>query len=448
MKINRLPLALAILISINFGCKKYLDKKPDQELHTIESIADMQALLDYNLRINFNDVSALNVVSDDYFLSDAVFNARPEQDRNLYLWAGANVFAQSYNAWTAAYETVYITNVVLDACKLNRGKLEDSGLDQIQAQALFFRARTFLNIIGVWTPAYEKTTVDQVLGIPLRLNANFNEISQRASLSESFAQVVSDLKKAAALLPAKAISPVRASKAAAYGILSRAYLQMGNYKNAGAYADSSLQINNSLMDYNTLNTVASFPIDQLNEEVSFESRAAFAGPISQTRSLINPELYALYEANDLRKLIFFKASGTNLVFKGYYAGAVGLFDGVAVDELLLTRAESYAHTGKEASALADLNRLLKKRYVTGAFTDLQLTGAALLDRIKQERRKELLFRSIRWTDIKRWNKEGDQITLRRTVNGTTSSLPPNSLRYAIAIPDDVLELSGMAQNPR
>ena len=65
-----------------------------------------------------------------------------------------------------------------------------------------------------------------------------------------------------------------------------------------------------------------------------------------------------------------------------------------------------------------------------------------------ERRKELLMRGLRWMDLKRLNMEGAAITLTRTVNGQVYTLPPNDLRYALPIPEDVIAISGMQQNPR
>ena len=63
-----------------------------------------------------------------------------------------------------------------------------------------------------------------------------------------------------------------------------------------------------------------------------------------------------------------------------------------------------------------------------------------------ERRKELLFRGVRWVDVKRLNKEGYGISLQRTIDGQTYRLGPNSLRFALPIPEDVIAMSGMPQN--
>ncbi|WP_316801189.1 RagB/SusD family nutrient uptake outer membrane protein [Pedobacter frigidisoli] len=436
---------LILLMATGLGCKKYLDEKPDQKLATIQTTDDMQALLDYYLKMNFADPAVPNACVDDYYVTNEVFAARSVEDQNMYLWKGDHNFGASSSQWFSPYEMVYICNSILDALD----KFEPSATtNHIKAQTLFHRGRAFLNIIGIWTKPYNAATAATDLGIPLRVDANFNVVSVRASLAESYAQVLGDLKAALTYLPARDISVVRPSKGATYGMLSRTYLQMRDYINAGLYADSALQIQNTLMDFNSLTASANFPIAQQNIEVLFDSRAPTVAIASQTRALINPDLYNLYSANDLRKTVYFKASGTAYIFKGYYTGAASVFNGVATDEMLLTRAECYARANQITKALADLNNLLANRYKKGTFTAYaNQSPTALLALIKNERRKELIMRTLRWGDIKRWNMEGDEIPMSRTINGAQTVLQPNSLRYALPFPEDVISLSGMPQNP-
>ncbi len=103
----------------------------------------------------------------------------------------------------------------------------------------------------------------------------------------------------------------------------------------------------------------------------------------------------------------------------------------------------------------DLNTLLINRWkvdpVTGKTTYTSQTASdekEALDKILLERRKELLYRGLRWTDIKRLNKLGANISLTRIINGQTFTLPPKDLRFALPIPEDVISLSGMEQNKR
>ncbi|RYD93005.1 MAG: RagB/SusD family nutrient uptake outer membrane protein [Sphingobacteriales bacterium] len=385
--------ALLLSITALSACEKYLGEKPNQKLATIETLADMQALLDDFNKMNTGDPGVANAVSDDSYVTDEVFKARSVYDQNLYLWKGDHNFEPPAAQWSAAYEKIYVANTVLDA--------------------------------------------------------DFNKISTRATLGETYARITGDLKTAIMALPVTDISTVRPTKGAAYGMLSRIYLQMREYGPAKLYADSALAINSTLMDYNTLTAAANFPIARQNAEVIFDSRGVATGTGSQARALINPELYNLYQSNDLRKTVFFRLSGTAYIFKGYYAGAASLFNGIATDELLLIRAECLARANQLSLALKDLNFLLENRYKKGTYIAYQgLTQTELLNLIKQERRKELLFRMLRWGDIKRWNLEGDNMILSRTIDGKQTILAPNSLLYAISIPEDIIEKTGMPQNPR
>jgi hypothetical protein len=99
--------------------------------------------------------------------------------------------------------------------------------------------------------------------------------------------------------------------------------------------------------------------------------------------------------------------------------------------------------------MQDVNTLLKNRYKTGSF---QYYSAAsqqeALQLIIEERKKELVFRGLRFTDLRRLNKEGAGILLRRLANGSMFQLPPNDLRYTLPIPDDAIAGSKIVQNPR
>ena len=124
-------------------------------------------------------------------------------------------------------------------------------------------------------------------------------------------------------------------------------------------------------------------------------------------------------------------------------------NGITSDEFYLTRAECFSRANNANKALEDLNTLLSNRWKTGTYTPLaNLQGANLLNLILKERRKELIFRALRWNDIRRLNKEGFNITPIRNLNGTIYTLPPNDPRYALPIPPDVITLSGIPQNNR
>ncbi len=112
-------------------------------------------------------------------------------------------------------------------------------------------------------------------------------------------------------------------------------------------------------------------------------------------------------------------------------------------------AESYIRKGNIVEGLAKLNELSEKRWKIGTFIPFSAsTQEDALEIVLTERRKELILRGLRWTDIKRLNLQGKNIVLNRNVNGQSYNLQPNDLKYAIAIPEDIIKLTGMQQNPR
>jgi hypothetical protein len=122
---------------------------------------------------------------------------------------------------------------------------------------------------------------------------------------------------------------------------------------------------------------------------------------------------------------------------------------LATDEVYLIRAECFARAGDVVDALKDLNTLMAKRIKSAFFVPfIASTGTDALKLILTERRKELVMRGLRWTDLRRLNKEGYNIALTRVINGQTYTLLPNDPRYILPIPDDVIVFTGMQQNIR
>jgi len=195
---------------------------------------------------------------------------------------------------------------------------------------------------------------------------------------------------------------------------------------------------------------APFPIKLMNEEVIFQSTLANSTVIGSQRR-IEPTFYAKYDNSDLRKSCFFGTSAGLITFKGSYSGDVLCFSGLAVDEQYLIRAECYAREGSIDLAMNDLNSLMKKRWnsapgvIYPVFTAVDANEA--LTKILVEREKELFGRGLRWSDLRRLNRDPRFVkTITRTVAGVSYTLKPNSFQYTFPIPDDVILKTGIAQN--
>jgi hypothetical protein len=204
------------------------------------------------------------------------------------------------------------------------------------------------------------------------------------------------------------------------------------------------------MDFNELDLSATSPIPLYNSEVIFHINLPGKQAFSRSRGRIDSVLYKSYDQNDIRKRAFFNVLDSNIVnFRGSYTGTSTLFGGLATDEMYLIRAESSARKGNVADAMNDVNRILENRFVTGTFVPLTASSSEdALQLVLNERKKELLFRGLRWTDLRRLNQENQfATTIRRVVNGQEYLLPPNDSRYVFPIPSVVIKNTGMSQNP-
>jgi len=459
LRINRIT-SFIVLVAVFTSCEKYLEEKSDQKLVVPSNLPDLQSVMDNYLRVNQANPSAAERSSDNYYLTtnDWSNNLSPTEQR-VHTWEKDYLFNRgSANDWGASYDNVYRANTVLDYLnKVPRTVNDQNDWNNVKGQALFLRAKSFLQVAFIWALQYDPNTASTTLGIPLRLGTDINEVSTRANLQESYDRIIADLMEAIGLLPNTALHKIRPAKPAALSLLARCYLSMRKYDSCWKYADQSLQLDNSLLQYSAITapsaTSNTAPIMRFNAEVLYDSYMQTTSTLNISRAKIDSNLYKSYASSDRRKVLFFRTNtGTSAGtygFRGSYAGSTSfLFDGVANDEVYLMRAECFARAGKTAEAMADLNTLLSKRW-TGTYTMMQATDATdALNKILVERRKELLMRGLRWMDIKRLNAEGASITLRRILNTQTYTLPPNDLRFALAIPEDVIELSGMPQNPR
>jgi len=455
------------VMMIHASCKKdWLDAKPNKSLVVPSTIADYQALLDNTAQFSSNSApfnsnqNALGEVGvGDYYVDNATWTAQVPFVRNTYIWA-ADIYAGAINIddWDIPYKRIFYTNVVLEGIEkvVPADKTQQAAWNNVKGSALFFRAYNHYDVAQEFCKSYDKNTASNDPGIPLRLVSDFNQHSIRNTVQETYDQIIQDLKAAKSFLPVtlpdNMLHKLRPTKVAANAMLARVYLSMEDYDNALLYADSSLQLYNSLVDYNTLDSTYLGPFDEFpfNDEVIFNTTLNDYGIFFGLNGNIDTTLYQSYDANDLRKGIFFTASLGPTIFQGSYFGFGTKFSGLATDEMYLIRAECYARQGKTSPAMQDLNTLLAKRWEAGTFSMVTATDANdALAKIIKERRKEFIFRGLRWTDLRRLNKDPRfSVTLTRKVNGQTYTLPPNDPRYVLPIPDDVIRLSGITQNQR
>lgn len=444
---HSLILGLAIL---SMGCKKFLEEKPNGKLVVPNTVASMQSLLDNHNLLNQKEVNVPVTTCDDFQMTTANWLSLNQYVRNLHIWSRNNAFEPGNGGiWATLYGRIYQANVVLD--DMDKVKDREENLNEwqnVKGQALFLRARTYFDLLQYWAKPYDSQTAATDLGVPLRLDANFNTPSVRATLAKSYQQMLADLIQSAKLLPNSPLHPIRPSKPAAYAFLARAYLVMQQVDSALHYTNLALKLKSNLMDYNGGEGVvnaANNAFVRFNPEVIFDTYLPY--PSALQKGDIDPLLYASYHSNDLRRTMYHRSATAVGVFRGSYAGYGFLFNGVATDELYLMKAECLARKGDLGEAINTLNTLLVKRFKTGTYVPYVVTSAQeVLAIVLQERRKELVFRGWRWMDVRRLNKMGANITMRRNLDGKEYVLEPNSANYALPIPEDIISMTGMPQN--
>lgn len=430
-----------------FSCKKneFLEEKPDSSLAVPETLADCQQLLDNDIVMNYCSSVGWSV-SDDYIIETPWVPRLSAEERALYTFQKEPFASGSSKDWNLVYRIPFYANevlAILPGIPVNNDNAEWHR--RLKGAALFYRAFAHTDMLHTFAKQYDPATAATDPGIPLRLEADINEPIFRSTVQDCYDQIEADLKEALLLLPDKDLFPTRPTRPAAFALLARNSLMKADFPKAHAYADSCLAIRNELMDYNGLVWFPTF-----NEEVLFH--CVIVGSALIEVGSINPALLALYADNDLRisKLFLQTSSRGTTGFKGSYTGIFPRFGGLAVDEVLLIRAETAARMGDGESALADLNRLVEKRMKTGTFVKLEAASSEeVLSLILLERRKEMLFRSVRQLDLRRLNKEGRSITVQRELEGSQYILEPGSRLYAFPIPPQVMDVHpDMPQNER
>lgn len=440
---------IAILFT---SCAEYLDERPDQSLALPDNLKELEALLDYEDRLTSYFPAAGDIAADYYFLHESDWLARNLDARNTYLW---DAEAQNPNDWAYAYIKIMISNVVLDNIhQANAGNLTENDRREIEGRAYFYRGWTYYHLSQLYCPHFEVGDQDSEYGLPLKRYSDINELIERSSVKTTYAQIVSDLEKSARLLPEKSSIETRPSRAAAYAALARLYLVTGDYGKSLAYADSCLQIKDTLLDYNELNLTANLPFGLLNDEVIFHAiMLTSSGIHTQSRAYADSLLVQKYDDDDLRSALYFRSQPNGQFwFKGFYSGSsANFFAGIATDEIYLIKAESLVRLDELSKAHEILNALLIKRFTSGKYySDWDGSKDMLLRRIITEREKELLFRGgIRWSDLRRLNRDPRFAkTLRRKIGDVEYVLNPHDLRYTFLLPFDVVKQSDLKQNPR
>jgi len=444
----------------------FLDVRPSVRQRVPHSFTDYMGLMD-NITTMNNTSHALGMMgNDEYYIIDAYYNIFPsyiQYQKRAYTWEreiydGTELYMLD---WNEGYKRILWSNLALEGFeKIKNGDVSTEQLNMAKGTALFHRAWNYYNLAQLYCPVYDEGTAKSQLGLPLRLESDLTLRVSRASLADTYRQIVTDLETAERLLPDYPEVVLRPGKGAVYGLLARVALQMGAIDEALNYANSGLALHTALLDFNAVafDQAPTFqPKGEGNPEVIFMASLATLSNldlIAYYRQNPDTALMDSYAEGDLRAKAFFREinNGMKHEYIGSYDGTSlsTYFTGIATDELYLVRAECAARLGDVDRALADLNLLRKHRFESGTYEELASNDPAeVLGWVIAERKKELVWRGTRWEDLRRLNKEPTYATtLVRKVNGQEFTLPPQSERYVWPIPLDAVAAGGYVQNER
>src|SRR5690606_10504370 len=380
---------IALLGCCFLGCQHYLDIKPDKSMATPGTLKDLHRLLNNFDAFNSGFPGLGEETSDDVWLTDARWAALDEVERSNYCF---NNIETPVGRWHSTYMAVVHSNIVLQGLiEIDEPSSATYQRAHLEGGARFFRAHAYYQLAQVFAKHYNAATAGTELGIVLRRGTAIDEPLARATVAETYDAIITDLQQACQLLPPSVRTTNLPNKAAAYGLLSRTYLTMGQYELAGYYADSALMYHDVLLDYNELDAGSNSPFPRFHEETIHLSRMT-SSSVSTSRAAISPVLLASYAPHDLRHALFFRRNtdGTHR-FKGSYDGSSGttLFNGLSAAELYLTKAECLARKGQGEKALELMNRLLIHRWENGYFQPFTVDNTSdVLEFVLHERRKE------------------------------------------------------------
>ncbi|WP_316818781.1 RagB/SusD family nutrient uptake outer membrane protein [Pedobacter nyackensis] len=432
MKLSSLIYTIMIPAMFSVSCKKFLDVKPKGVI-IAETINDYQGLLNSQFVLNsFGLNTPIIFPTDD--IMDPTFNLQSQTSPkgNMYFWtAYINNSSVRPDLWADMYSSIANLNVVTEGVL---SAIDGTPLQkrQLYAEAMVAKVFNYVHLLSFFSPAYSKSTAGSDYGVPYITSTDVSAtVPERLSLQACYDQLIKDVVNAIPDLPEENLNNTRVTKSAAYGMLTRIYMSMGDYVNASKYADLVLGSDKAtILNYNNY-VGGKLPATNSNAEelwVKYCNNSSFR---------YSDELLSQYDrANDLR-ITFLATTKADGIYYG--SQTYNPNRGITYAEIYLDKAECLARAGDFNGALDIVNNTIRKnRFTPSKYTPLAATNTETgIKAVLEERRRELAFKGLRWIDMKRLDKDGRMPAVKRVAkDGTTvlATLMPGSLAYTFQIP--------------
>lgn len=490
MKIHdRILMILCLLAVCTSGCKKFLDEN-SQSLQYADNWEKLNEVLigtgympHLLPTIPVNSVreqpassyfSWLNMMDDDiaeYVTGPGTFDGRKDYF-GFFTWQAnpfvSNTYAVSTDdTWSKIYTNINAVSII--AAKAEQLKDNPAELQRIRGEALFLRAEFYFYLVNTYAKAYNKQTAATDPGVPLKVTEYVEDrFFGRSTVDSVYRQIVADLKTAETLLENGTQTSLYHADVNAVNILqSRVYLYMQEWQLAIDAADKVIARRPLLYNLSTYKAQTSFASAASPEAVFTQGSNGmlFTVPLYGTTKILaaSADLIGKYDIKDLRLAAFYERTtgGVYRYTKVYRSSSVTLSEVFSdnfflhTSEAYLNKAEAAAMLDKTGDANTALNTLRSARFLPADYTPVNLSGAALIDFVRDERRRELSFEGHRWFDLKRY-AVNEKYPFTKTIVHTwsdaatfgapvllkaTLTLVPGDAAYLVPIPPAAIQFN-------
>lgn len=471
MKAFKIYLLGFLLLGLG-ACDDFLTEIPETAVPEEEAMTDLESAEQivvgiYSCFKNSSLYSGALIQASD-IQADLVYASigYTNQYGSFYRWETTPNESVLLSVYAGLYQIIARCNFFMDNVEVVsstlRTEADKATLNKYEGDVRFMRALAYSDLIRTFCESYEPATASQKMGVPLYLHyreGNGSTVKKpRATLEESYAQVLSDLKKADELVTRVGSDAAFITEGAVDALFARVYLHMKNWEKAIEYATNVIDAKSgsykvySLADVNSYVSTASGVMneyaamwtydsaDEIIWKISF-STTDMGGSLGTlymgiTGGMYNPNyvpakwLIDAYDGYDMRYTTFFKLVTTMQGVETEVAvkfpgnpnidGSAGNFyvnmpKVLRLSETYLIRAEAYTMMEETNKANNDLTALRKARYQGyGVATHGQ---DQLLEEIQEERAKELFLEGFRLHDLKRWGKGFERQPQSGTITG-------------------------------
>src|SRR5690606_3878299 len=161
---------------------EFLEVKPQRQQVIVETLQDVEALLDNSNILNRTDY--YRMISDgDFYYTDSKVTSISEVQRNLYLWAvDIDPAGLHLTPWDLPYQQIMYANIALETLReMTDDGDEENVRNELYGRALFFRAWAHYQLLQDFAEGYDPA-VDAQPGVPIIMDSSFRSEEHTSEL--------------------------------------------------------------------------------------------------------------------------------------------------------------------------------------------------------------------------------------------------------------------------